>query len=143
MQSLKDPSTIMISKSLAVSLFGDKNAVNKTNLLDDKLNMKVGAVYEDLPENSSFATTTVLLPWTNEQNNYLINNTNWDDHNGEGFVELNDTITESQATEKIKIFPRLFKRLEGRGPGISPDKLHLYGEFKTANPQAEEFSSSY
>jgi len=36
MQSLKDPSTIMISKSLAVSLFGNENPVNKTILLDTK-----------------------------------------------------------------------------------------------------------
>ena len=71
MQSLKDPSTIMISKSLAVSLFGDENVANKTILLDTSLNIKVGAVYEDLPENSSFATTTVLLPWTNTMNNDL------------------------------------------------------------------------
>ena len=98
----------MIARSLAVSLFGDENPVNKTILLDNNLNMKVGAVYEDLPANSSFATTTLLLPWTNTMNNYLTNNTNWDDHNGEGFVELNDNITESQATEKIKNVPTPF-----------------------------------
>ena len=135
MQSLKDPSTIMISKSLAVSLFGDKNAVNKTILLDNNLNMKVGAVYEDLPENSSFATTTVLLPWTNTMNNYLSSNTNWNDHNGEGFVELNDNITESQATEKIKNIPTPFiKGWKEEALVYRLDKLHLYGEFKNGKP---------
>jgi len=62
MQALNNPSSIMISKSLAVALFGNANPVNKTILLDNKMNMKVGAVYEDLPENSSFAGTTLLLP---------------------------------------------------------------------------------
>ena len=135
MQSLKDPSTIMISKSLAVSLFGDENAVNKTILLDNNLNMKVGAVYGDLPENSSFATTTVLLPWTNTMNNYLSSNTNWNDHNGEGFVELNDNITESQATEKIKNIPTPFiKDWKEEALVYRLDKLHLYGEFKNGKP---------
>ena len=135
MQVLKDPSTIMIAKSLAVSLFGDKNPVNKTILLDNNLNMKVGAVYEDLPENSSFATTTVLLPWTNTMNNYLTSNTNWDDHNGEGFVELNDNITESQATEKIKNVPTPFlKGWREEALVYRLDKLHLYGEFKNGKP---------
>ena len=135
MQSLKDPSTIMISKSLAVSLFGDENAATKTILLDNNLNMKVGAVYEDLPENSSFATTTVLLPWTNPMNNYLNSNTNWKDHNGEGFVELNDNITESQATEKIKNIPTPFiKDFKEEALVYRLDKLHLYGEFKNGKP---------
>ncbi len=135
MQVLKDPSTIMIAKSLAVSLFGDKNPVNKTILLDNNLNMKVGAVYEDLPENSSFATTTLLLPWTNTMNNYLTSNTNWDDHNGEGFVELNDNITESQTTEKIKNVPTPFlKGWREEALVYRLDKLHLYGEFKNGKP---------
>ncbi len=135
MQSLKDPSTIMISKSLAVSLFGDDNAVNKTILLDNNLSMKVGAVYGDLPENSSFATTTVLLPWTNPMNNYLSSNTNWNDHNGEGFVELNDNISESQATEKIKNVPTPFiKDWKEEALVYRLDKLHLYGEFKNGKP---------
>ncbi|MEJ0081028.1 MAG: ABC transporter permease [Puia sp.] len=135
MESLKDPSTIMISKSLAISLFGNENVVNKTILLDNNLNMKVGAVYGDLPENSSFATITVLLPWTNPMNNYLNSNTNWKDHNGEGFVELNDNITESQATEKIKNIPTPFiKDFKEEALVYRLDKLHLYGEFKNGRP---------
>jgi ABC-type antimicrobial peptide transport system permease subunit len=137
MQSLKDPSTIMISKSIAVSLFGNANAANKMLLLDNMLNMKVGAVYEDLPENSSFATTTLLLPWTNTMNNYLTSNTNWHDHNGEGFVEFNDNIEESHATEKIKNIPTPFtKDFREEALVYRLDKLHLYGEFKNGKPAA-------
>ncbi len=119
-QTLNSGSSIMISKSLAISLFGDANPVNKTILLDDKMNMKVGAVYDDLPENSSFAGTTLLLPWTNSGNTYLSTNTNWGDHNGEGFVELNNNITPEEATEKIKNLPTPFiKDWKGNCPGLS------------------------
>jgi putative ABC transport system permease protein len=135
MKVLKDPSSVMIAKSLAVSLFGNENPVNKTILLDNNLNMKIGAVYEDLPENSSFATTTLLLPWTNTMNNYLSNNTNWNDHNGEGFVELNDHISTEQATEKIKNVPTAFiKGWKEEALVYRLDKLHLYGEFINGKP---------
>jgi putative ABC transport system permease protein len=133
--ALNDPSQIMISKSLAVSLFGDENPVNKTVLLDNKLNMKVGAVYEDLPDNSSFAGTTLLLPWTNSVNSYLSTNTNWNDHNGEGFVELNNNITAAEATEKIKNVPTSFIKSWQETALVYPlDKLHLYGEFANGKP---------
>jgi putative ABC transport system permease protein len=134
-QMLNDPSTIMIARSLAVSLFGNENPVNKTVLLDSKLNMKVGAVYEDLPENSSFAATALLLPWTNSANSYLSTNTNWQDHNGEGFVELNDQVTTTTATEKIKNLPTPFIKDWQETALVYPlDKLHLYGEFANGKP---------
>jgi len=134
-QVLSDPSTIMIAKSLAVSLFGDENPVNKTVLLDNNLNMKVGAVYEDLPENASFATTTLLLPWTNAMNSYLNSNTNWHDHNGEGFVELNDHVTIEAASDKIKNIPTPFIKEWQETASVYPlEKLHLYGEFANGKP---------
>ncbi len=135
-QTLNDGSSIMISKSLAVSLFGDANPVNKTILLDNKMNMKIGAVYEDLPENSSFAGTTLFLPWTNSGNTYLSTNTNWGDHNGEGFVELNNNITTAEATEKIKNLPTPFIKDWKETALVYPlDKLHLYGEFVNGKPE--------
>ena len=134
-RALNDPSTLMIAKSLAVSLFGDENPVNKTILLDNKLNMKVGAVYEDLPENASFTTTTLLLPWMNTENSYLNSNTNWRDHNGEGFVELNDQVTMAEATEKIKNLPTPFVTGWVETASVYPlEKLHLYGEFVNGKP---------
>ncbi len=133
--ALSDPSQVMISKSLAVSIFGDENPVNKTVLLDNKMNMKVGAVYEDLPENSSFAGTTLLLPFTNSGNSYLSTNTNWGDHNGEGFVELKNNITAGEATEKIKNVPTSFIKDWKETALVYPlDKLHLYGEFANGKP---------
>jgi len=116
-------------------LFGDENPVNKTILLDNKLNMKVGAVYDDLPENASFTTTTLLLPWMNTENSYLNTNTNWRDHNGEGFVELNDQVTIAEATKKIKNLPTPFVTGWVETASVYPlEKLHLYGEFTNGKP---------
>jgi len=135
LNSLKDPSTIMIARSLATSLFGEANAVNKTILLDNKLAMKIGAVYEDLPENSSFGGTVVLLPWMNPANQYLNNNKNWDDHNGELYVQLNDNVTAAEATERIKNIPTPFIKEVSEVALVYPhDKKHLYGEFRNGKP---------
>ena len=51
---LKDPSTILIAESTAKALLGKENPINKTVKLDNKLDMKIGGVYKDLPHNSSF-----------------------------------------------------------------------------------------
>ena len=98
----------MIAHSLARILFANENAIGKTFLLDNKTSMKVGAVYEDLPENTNFQGTVLLLPWTDPGNNYRQNNTNWQDHNSELYVELNENITAAEATEKIKNLPSPF-----------------------------------
>ncbi len=46
---LKDPSTILVAESTAKALFGNDNPINKTVKLDNKLDMKIGGVYKDLP----------------------------------------------------------------------------------------------
>ena len=50
---LKDPSSILISQSVARALFGNENALNKIIRVDDKTLFKVSGVYEDLPHNTT------------------------------------------------------------------------------------------
>ena len=132
---LKDPATIMIARSLALTLFGDVDAVNKTILLDNKISVKVGAVYADLPENTNFSGTVLLMSWSNEENNYRRQNTNWEDHNGELYVELNDQVSAEQATEKIKNLPTAFIKGWKETALVYPlDRSYLYSEFKNGKP---------
>ncbi|HEY4966480.1 MAG TPA: ABC transporter permease, partial [Puia sp.] len=129
--SLLDPATIMISRSMALSLFGNTDAVNKNLLLDNKIPVKVGAVYADLPENTNFAGTKLLMSWANEENNHRRNNTDWDDHNGLLFVELNDAVSAEQASEKIKNLPTPNITAWKETAVLQPlDKTYLYSEFK-------------
>ncbi|QEH42895.1 ABC transporter permease [Chitinophaga sp. XS-30] len=60
---LADPYSIMLSASLANSLFGEGNAVDNVVKLDNRLNLKVTGVYEDLPDNSSFSNMSFITPW--------------------------------------------------------------------------------
>src|ERR1700722_2529134 len=53
--ALKDPSSILLSKSLATALFGNGNtsAIGRIVRADNRINLKVGGVYDDLPRNTS------------------------------------------------------------------------------------------
>jgi ABC-type antimicrobial peptide transport system permease subunit len=60
---LKDPESILLSRSTAEAIFGDADPMGKTVTLDHKLLVKVTGVYEDLPANSSFSDLTFISPW--------------------------------------------------------------------------------
>src|SRR5688572_5855565 len=76
-EAFQDPSTILISESLAKKLFGNTSALNKMVKVDNKLEMKIGGIYADFPRNSQFAWTQMLLPWSNKEN-WLNKLTEWD-----------------------------------------------------------------
>ncbi|MEP6950588.1 MAG: ABC transporter permease, partial [Ginsengibacter sp.] len=50
--ALNDPSAIFLSASMAKTLFGNEDAINKIVKFDNKDNYKVAGVYDDLPHNS-------------------------------------------------------------------------------------------
>ena len=85
--ALKDPSSLLIAASFAKALFGNDDPINKTVKLDNRLDMKVAGVYEDLPHNSTFYDTKLLLPWDNTEN-WLNKQTSWSNHCGLLFVAI-------------------------------------------------------
>jgi len=60
--ALNDPSSILLSKSLAKAIFGNEDAMGKTIRLGDKYDLEVKGVYEDLPENSTFRDMAFIAP---------------------------------------------------------------------------------
>lgn len=52
--ALKEPNSIAISERIAKKYFPDENALGQTLILDNKMNMKITAVYQDIPVNSHF-----------------------------------------------------------------------------------------
>ena len=51
----KDPYSIVLTQSLAKSLFGNEDPVNKTIRFDNAHDLKVTGVIKDIPENASFS----------------------------------------------------------------------------------------
>ena len=52
--ALTEPNTVAISRSTASKYFPEGNAIGKFLIVDDNVNHRVTAVFEDLPENSHF-----------------------------------------------------------------------------------------
>ena len=59
--ALSDPSTILINASLAKTLFGDIDPINKLIRLDNKDSYKVAGVFEDFPHNTSLRDSKDLF----------------------------------------------------------------------------------
>ena len=126
---LKDPSTILISSSLSKALFGNDDPVNKSLRIDNKMDLVVGGVYEDLPYNTTFRETQLLLPWENKEN-WLNSQTDWTNHCGQLFVKLINGADLNIVNEKIKSLPTPHIKEVKEEIVLQPlSKLHLYNEF--------------
>ena len=132
--ALKDPSSLLLAQSVAKAFFGDDDPINKIVSIDDKLTLKVAGVYEDLPHNTSFYETKLLLPWSNKDNR-LNTQTEWDNHCGQLFVELKEGADLVNVNEKIKTVPTPYVKDWKEEAMLHPvNKIHLYNEF--SNGQA-------
>ncbi len=129
---LKDPSTVLISQSLAKNLFGDGDPLNKALRIDNRLDMIVGGVYEDLPHNTTFYSSNIFLPW-DHKDNWRNSQTSWSNHCGQLFVQLGDKANLEETSEKIKNVPTPFITDVKEEIMLHPmEKLHLYDEFENA-----------
>ena len=135
--ALKDPSTLMLSQSLATALFGSANPIGQTVRLDNELEFKVGGVFEDLPLNTTFHDREILLPWDNKANNYLTTSSDWDDHNSQAYVLMNDHVSTEQASARIRTLPTAHIKAYREEALVMPlDRLNLYGsQFRNGEPQ--------
>jgi putative ABC transport system permease protein len=130
--ALKDPSNVLISQRTAIALFGHNNPIGKTIRRDAKSSFVVGGVYDDLPLNSSFYGTGLLLSWDMREMAWLNKNTNWGDHSAEMYALLAGKTTSGQATARIKFLPTPYINYPGVKEYLMTyplDRLHLHGDF--------------
>jgi putative ABC transport system permease protein len=101
-ESLRDPSTALISRSTAIALFGSENAVGRTFRYNNKLPFTVGGVYADQPQTSSFHDIDFFIPMSHQWMNWLTTNTDFDNHSCHMFARLAGNTTAEHATARIK-----------------------------------------
>jgi ABC-type antimicrobial peptide transport system permease subunit len=134
---LKDPSSVVLSSSVAKALFDNENPINKVIKLDNKESYKVTGVYEDLPRNSTLYKTQILLSWEK----YATSEpwmkdamTRWGNHSFQAFVELADKADFGKTTAKIKNASMVHLKESEDGKEelvLQPmDNWRLYNEFK-------------
>ena len=61
--ALADPNSIILTEATAKALFGDEDPLNKTILVDNQREVKVGAIVQDVPVQSSLKFE-YLMPFT-------------------------------------------------------------------------------
>jgi ABC-type antimicrobial peptide transport system permease subunit len=136
---LKNASSILLSESTSKILFGDADPINKTILIDNKMEALVTGVYLDIPYNSQFKDLKFIAPW----DLHLANNAwaqkaqgTWGINSFEIFVQMNANVELSQVSAKIKnlirdnIDPKL---AEMRKPEVflyPMSRWHLYSEWE-------------
>ncbi len=136
---LKDPHSILLSQSTAKAYFGDDDPMDQIIKIDNKQDVKVTGVYEDLPYNSSFRNVNYLLPWdlyliTNEWIQKMENP--WGSNFTQTYVQIADNVDMETVSAKIKDV-KLNQLKDDGEKKYKPEvflhpmsKWHLYSEFK-------------
>lgn len=137
--ALKEPYSIILSESVAKTFFGDSNAIGQMMRVNNRNDVKVTGVYEDLPHSSRFREMGFIMPWSL----YLIENEwikNMDDPWDSNFTQTWAQLAENADFGQVsaKIINVKFNRLRSDNERkYKPEvflhpmsKWHLYSEFK-------------
>ncbi|MEQ6121184.1 ABC transporter permease [Reichenbachiella sp. MALMAid0571] len=119
---LDDPTSIVITESLAKVLFKDKDAMGQVIRVDDKSSLKVTGVLDDIPGNSSFEFD-YLISWKNWESVspwVVENKANWGNYSFQVYVELFDP-SQHETTEN-----NIGKLLVENGETDIPNELFLH-----------------
>ncbi|MBD2753495.1 ABC transporter permease [Spirosoma sp. BT704] len=104
---LNEPSSILLSESVAKALFGDSDPLGKIMKIDNRLAVKVTGVYEDLPFNTEFRDMTFIAPWalyvsSEDWVKRAQDNAQWDNNSWQILAQIAPNADFDAVTEKIK-----------------------------------------
>jgi putative ABC transport system permease protein len=135
---LKNMNSILISESVANAYFENGEAVGKSMRIDDRMDVLVAGVYEDIPDNSTFKDLKLLMPWELylSQNKWIREMSDpWSSNFTQVWVRLADHADMEQVSAKIKDV--LLNRVSEAGRRYQPtmflhpmSKWHLYSRFE-------------
>ncbi|RFZ84479.1 ABC transporter permease [Mucilaginibacter terrenus] len=118
-EALKLPNSIIVTRSLAKTLFGNEDPMNKVVKRNGQLPLKVTGVIEDVPANASFQFEFVL-PWAMfEDANAWAKNSGWGSNFARTIVQLKDGVAPDRAN-------RVMAGMVGRHNDGNKNQLFLY-----------------
>ncbi|MGM9478465.1 ABC transporter permease [Pedobacter sp. GSP4] len=128
---LKDINTIILTKSFAQKLFGNEDPINKTVKLENQDVLKVEAVIDDVPANSSI-NFECIMPWELfEKRESWVKTPNWGNNMCLTLVQLKDNNAFAKANADIKdIYKRHDKEIAAVALLHPLTKWHLYADFE-------------
>lgn len=145
-ESLNDPHSIVLSKSTAASIFGNEDPINKTVTIDNRIEVKVTGIYEDIPRNNRFNEVRFFAPWSL----FLLMNewarekgSDWDNRPFNIYVQLQPNVSMEAVNKAIKDLYRknvpadFYTTIEKYHPFVQLVPMstwHLYSELKDGKP---------
>ncbi len=134
---LKQPASIVLTRSTAIALFGHTDPINKTIRLDNLHDVKVSGVLADLPGNSSLSFD-YLIPFSffvQTQNWIRENGSNWNMDPIQTFVALQPNVSRDQAETALRpIYKKydhdVYQTLKQEAFIYPLKDWHLYSELK-------------
>jgi putative ABC transport system permease protein len=132
--ALKDINSIVLTESLAKTLFGTNEAIGKLIRLDNQYTFKVTAIMKDVPHNSSF-NFDFLMPfeWRIQNEEWVRNaRTMWGNNFLMTAVELKEGASMAALSKKLgPLVPSKDAALKNQTLFLQPlSDRHLYNEFK-------------
>jgi len=134
---LNDPSSVLLSQSLAKTLLGDEEPIGQVIKISNRLNLKVIGVYEDFPANSSFRFATFIGPWdlyTAEWDWVKGSKSNWNNNSFSLLVQISANTTFERVNNVIKDVVsknvEIPKNVKVEAFLHPMDRWHLYSKFE-------------
>jgi putative ABC transport system permease protein len=145
---LNDVYSILLSASAAKSLFGNADPINRVIKLDNKQDVRVRGVFENIPQNSSFSELTFIAPWNlykmMDENVGKLQN-DWGYNAYKLFVQLADQVNFKNVSQKIR--NAKLNNVDVTDVKYHPvvllhpmSRWHLYSEFKNGINSGGEIS---
>lgn len=128
---LSDPSSIILTQSAAISLFGNKDPIGQVVRIDNDRNATVRAIVEDAPNNSSF-NFDYIQPFNYSDPGVREAMSNWTNSSWNVFLEMQDNANMNLMDKNITLLKREYDKEDEISTYFTfpMEKWRLYSDFK-------------
>lgn len=131
-KALSEPNSIMITKQVAASFFGDTDPIGKTLTMDGQYDFEIGAVLANIPDNSTFQFN-VLMPFVQMENIFERDINSWNNNWPRTTVVMKEDASVEDFEKKIENLCKEHDQ-ESTTLFIKPlSKDHLYSDSGDSN----------
>ncbi|WP_317899375.1 ABC transporter permease [Aurantibacillus circumpalustris] len=119
---LSDPNKVVLSKSIATKYFSDwQTCIGKTLKLDNRLDLQVGGIVEDVPFNSDFRFQLIGSYITIKNNNTYGYTSDWGSNssNNQVFMLFPEKVSEAAIEKQLEAFSKKYHKDNGKSETLN------------------------